>query len=90
MDKNTKKPWFRQKRYGYGWGLPLTWQGWLLLVAYFVFIILIVVINADKNYSPSDVLLRITLPVIIATLILLIITRITSGKPKWRWGDEKK
>ena len=26
--------WFRAKRYGYGWGLPSAWQGWLVLAAY--------------------------------------------------------
>lgn len=30
----TEHAWFRAKRYGYGWGLPLTWQGWVVLVAY--------------------------------------------------------
>lgn len=27
-------PWFRVKRYGYGVGLPIAWQGWLVLIAY--------------------------------------------------------
>jgi hypothetical protein len=22
--------WFPAKRYGWGWGLPVTWQGWLV------------------------------------------------------------
>jgi len=28
--------WFRAKRHGmgYGWGLPLTWEGWLVLAVY--------------------------------------------------------
>src|SRR6266702_3273794 len=25
------KYWFPAKRYGYGWGIPTTWQGWLVL-----------------------------------------------------------
>ena len=31
-----KKPWFPAKKYGYGWGLPNTWQGWCVLILYFV------------------------------------------------------
>lgn len=27
-------PWFHVKRYGYGVGLPVAWQGWLVLLAY--------------------------------------------------------
>jgi len=28
------KYWFPAKRYGWGWGLPSTWQGWIVLVGY--------------------------------------------------------
>jgi hypothetical protein len=27
--------WFPAKRYGWGWGLPATWQGWLALAIFF-------------------------------------------------------
>ena len=26
--------WFPVKRYGWGWGLPVRWQGWVVLAAY--------------------------------------------------------
>ena len=37
--KSPKTPsgqpaWFRKKKIGYGWGLPLTWQGWAVFVGY--------------------------------------------------------
>jgi hypothetical protein len=28
--------WFPAKRYGWGWGLPVAWQGWVVLGLYFV------------------------------------------------------
>lgn len=30
-----KKPsyWFPAKSYGFGWGLPITWQGWLVFIS---------------------------------------------------------
>jgi len=31
-----KRVWFPAKRYGWGWGLPCAWQGWLVLAAYFL------------------------------------------------------
>jgi hypothetical protein len=33
---NTERPqyWFRAKRYGLGWGLPLMWQGWVFLLVW--------------------------------------------------------
>jgi hypothetical protein len=26
--------WFPAKRYGWGWGSPATWQGWVVLLAW--------------------------------------------------------
>ena len=34
MNSNRPAYWFRAKRYGWGWGLPLAWQGWVFLVAW--------------------------------------------------------
>jgi len=28
------KYWFPAKRYGWGWGLPSSWQGWVALVVF--------------------------------------------------------
>ncbi|HTX66760.1 MAG TPA: hypothetical protein VMD31_13385 [Opitutaceae bacterium] len=29
-----KEIWFREKRLGFGWGAPVHWKGWLVLLAY--------------------------------------------------------
>lgn len=34
------KPWFSPKRYGYGSGLPCSWEGWALLFGLFAAIAL--------------------------------------------------
>ena len=31
--KGKKVYWYRSKRYGWGWDLPLTWQGWVVAIA---------------------------------------------------------
>lgn len=36
--QSQKKYWFPAKKYGYGWGLPVTWQGWVVVVSYLVLI----------------------------------------------------
>jgi hypothetical protein len=33
--EQSPRYWFAAKRYGYGWGLPLTWQGWLVYAGWF-------------------------------------------------------
>jgi lipoprotein signal peptidase len=30
----STKYWFPAKRYGWGWGFPTTWQGWLVFAAF--------------------------------------------------------
>ncbi len=34
MSLPKEKAWFPAKRYGYGWGIPRRWQGWLVLCIY--------------------------------------------------------
>jgi hypothetical protein len=38
---NASKHWFPAKRYGWGWGPPIAWQGWVVLGAYFVVLVVI-------------------------------------------------
>ena len=33
-EKKKKKIWFPAKRYGWGWGLPCAWQGWVVLAVW--------------------------------------------------------
>ena len=34
MNEIKDTHWFPKKKYGVGWGLPNTWQGWAVLLAY--------------------------------------------------------
>lgn len=35
MEQDRPQYWFPVKRYGWGWGLPVRWQGWVALALYF-------------------------------------------------------
>ena len=35
MSLPRDKAWFPAKRYGYGWGLPSRWQGWVVMLVFF-------------------------------------------------------
>ena len=73
--------WFEAKRYGYGSGLPIAWQGWAITIAYFVLIL-----GSGLLFIPLKPIrfIAITIP---ATLALLIIAaRTTRGGWRWRWG----
>jgi len=38
--KEQKDIWFPAKRHGIGWGLPVKWQGWVVLLLYALFLII--------------------------------------------------
>lgn len=39
MTSNDRKIWFPAKRYGWGWGLPVAWQGWVVLLLFAIGIV---------------------------------------------------
>ncbi|ACI50383.1 conserved hypothetical protein [Gluconacetobacter diazotrophicus PA1 5] len=93
MSDFPSKAWFRAKRYGYGAGLPVTWQGWALFGAF------VVALSFPPMMLPQFVLARsnawVVVPALvvfdlIATLVfLLICRRKTEGGWRWRWGDQR-
>lgn len=77
--------WFAPKRYGYGAGLPIAWQGWVVYLAY---ILLMIGLVAMVRQLPRAELARpITGIVILTILFLIIVARRTRGGWRWRWGD---
>jgi hypothetical protein len=73
--------WFAAKRYGYGSGLPISWQGWALTVAYIAITALVALWFRDNIL----VFLAIIIPLTLA--FCLICARTTRGGWRWRWGD---
>ena len=84
-----KKPWFKAKQYGWGWGLPMTWQGWVIFIAYLAFIVFAAIRSAMSNpHAASHFLIVYISQVLFASLVLLVIVYVTGEKPKWRWGKK--
>lgn len=73
--------WFAPKRYGYGTGMPLSWQGWALTIGYVLLVIGLSVAFAARPLQ----LIAILVPPTIAFLV--ISARTTRGGWRWRWGD---
>ena len=74
--------WFAPKRYGYGTGLPISWQGWALTIG---FILLACVLAITFGRHPLQLIAALS-PFVIAFLV--ISAKTTRGGLKWRWGDE--
>ncbi len=83
-DTDTKKYWFRAQRYGWGWGLPLTWQGWIIVIAYTVMIIAGIFIFPLNEKKALFICWLVGF-----TILLLVICWIKGEPPRWRWGEDK-
>jgi hypothetical protein len=79
---NDDAKWFAPKRYGYGAGLPIKWQGWALTIGFALFTIGIALEFAQETRQ----LIAILLPVTAA--FLLTCARTTKGGWRWRWGED--
>lgn len=77
-----RKYWFRAKRYGWGWGLPLTWQGWVVFVGWFA-----VFIPATVHLIPRRPAAFMVFTLFMA-IVLLTICYIKGEPPRWRGAGE--
>lgn len=81
--QKTTDYWFPAKRYGWGWGFPVCWQGWLVMLGY----IACIVGSIPLLKQPSGGLIfAVIVPV--ATIALVVICWIKGEPPRWRWGDQ--
>ncbi len=83
------KPWFAPKRYGYGSGLPIAWQGWVVLAVYMAVAVVIPIGLVVLIPKPALLIPAIIGAEVIPTLILCVIcARKTEGGWRWRWGGK--
>jgi hypothetical protein len=78
---DAPKYWFPAKRYGWGWGLPATWQGWLVLIVY-----LLALIVGSRLLHPKLYPVGFAVFVILASLLLVLVCYKKGEPPKWHWG----
>lgn len=71
-------PWFEPKRFGYGAGWPIAWQGWALLAAFLVPALGFGLMLERGQYVVGGLCLAIA-----TGLLLLLAKRHTRGG--WRW-----
>jgi len=77
-----RKYWFPAKRYGWGWGLPITWQGWLVDTVWAAAL----VVGSTQLIRRPAVFVLYSLGL---AAVLLAIHFAKGEPPRWRWGDDK-
>lgn len=74
--------WFEPKRYGYGAGLPVAWQGWALIAGF------IAPIVGFAALAPRHPYLYAGLVTALLLAFLPICAAHTRGGWRWRWGGD--
>jgi len=81
--EKAKKYWFPSNRYGWGWGFPSAWEGWVTLIVY-----LGVLVTGAYFLMPGTELL-FTLLIVGSSVVLVVVCWIKGEPPGWRWGEDK-
>lgn len=73
--------WFPAKTYGWGWGLPVKWQGWLVYgIAFGLLVTMHFIFPPNKH-------VELFLAGFFGVILLLIgICWLKGEPPHWRWG----
>ncbi len=82
-ERLKKDFWFPAKRFGWGWGPPITWQGWAVMAGS-----LAATLAAMLALLPAHpaAFLIVTLSIMV---LLLIICYAKGEPPRWRWGERE-
>ena len=82
MLSDDENAWFAPKRYGYGAGLPISWQGWAVTLGYLGLITASTCIIRYTWIGYASVVAMLT------AVFVVICARTTRGGWRWRWGEK--
>jgi hypothetical protein len=75
--------WFAAKRYGYGAGLPISWQGWAVILGY------LALIGLTLFVIPYSLIGFASIVIMLSAVLIVITARTTRGGWRWRWGNKE-
>ena len=82
MSSSVPPFWFPVKRYGWGWGLPVRWQGWVVLAAY-----LALTFAGVRYFDPRRGVAGLLIYLLVLTALLVAVIAAKGERPVgWRWG----
>lgn len=73
--------WFAQKKFGYGAGFPIAWQGWVLLAVYFGIVLGLTTLPDLNTFVGLTIFV---IGMLVSTGVLLLIAK-RRTKGGWRW-----
>lgn len=83
MPRENARYWFPAKRYGWGWGPPITWEGWAVMAGFAVLLVGGIVVVPLR---PPEV--GFFAYIVLLIVLLAVVCWWKGEPPKWRWGGE--
>ncbi|WP_308923848.1 hypothetical protein [Janthinobacterium sp. J1-1] len=83
MTDKSPSYWFPAKTYGFGWGLPITWQGWLVFIS-----ALALLAGGAVLFPPTQVPVAYVIYEVVIVALLVGICWWKGEPPQWRWGKK--
>jgi hypothetical protein len=80
MGDDEGAEWFAPKRYGYGSGRPISWQGWAVTIGFLAVAFLITFRFGNRPILVIAALAPLTV------VLMVIYAKTTRGGWRWRWG----
>ena len=80
---NDGHDWFAPKSHGYGAGLPIAWQGWLLSIGF-----LLIATVGGLILAPRSIVAFLALILPLTVAFVWIARQTTRGGWRWRWGEK--
>ena len=77
---NEGPEWFAPKRFGYGAGIPISWQGWAVVLGYTAIVLVAVALFRADPLALFGILAPAT------AALIVISARTTRGGWHWHWG----
>ncbi len=74
--------WFPAKRFGWGWGLPIAWQGWAVLAVYFLLLV-----GGGAMLVPRVGTEMFAVYAMCLSAVLLAVCWVKGERPRWRWRE---
>ena len=74
--------WFAPKRFGYGAGLPIRWQGWAVVALYLAAVGAATLLIRYSWIAYGGILAAAT------AAFILVCAQKTRGGWRWRWGEK--
>jgi hypothetical protein len=85
MDSRNDKIWFPAKTYGFGWGFPVCWQGWVVFGAY-----LLLIFGGAFFLLTEDLAVFYILYVVALSAALIFACWLKGEPPRWSWGKRNR